>query len=1070
MKEREKMLNRKDVENVILSLLKREDINDSDRVLILSLGYKIDYSFPDEFLKKCSNNLQIKALLTSGVKLMESKYELLKDNFEELTFNEFWILLSSLVFDNSIDIQLLKRLTQYFFNRYSQYMFTENGKKILPELNNPVYLNKYYNMLCYLSLFYFSTDDEVLEKAWKKVLEYSENIKIPSDELTFDWIQLIENNTTSDFSESVYRIIFWNITGSPLNKFSCKNKLLANYINIILVFIFSKLDDKKIYEFLKTHNVSATEKLLSDSDSLFLKWIKNSNTELYPNSNDICLKNIAYNGLIVLKKKNEFFVKSLRESSEIFDFDYLSYKERKDKDFECVIDIIKYEVLVNYFSNSQSLMELLCKIAKLKAQSDDFKTRYNVKYPVYYNPTFIDKDSLFPLTPFYSIYNNIITEDSIYLENDESSFYNNILKIIPDTNDVKMISNENNPFNFDYEHLEKRFFPQSRLIVRNENEKLEFISNFVKFCNSNCLDNIFNYEYYWCLNILNNIKKDKGLTNSVDTRPSLTFFTIYHDHYANCIENVHADLFKILLAVDERIIVKGQTLLSFFNAIRDSLSKFLSYVDINISNFHLIELINTEEEIVMSAVNIENEDKDKLSGYINQKIELTYNLIEDQNNVSVYLNGSKISKECSFSILDFENKTHIEQVEDLTEYESELKNRTVFSKLDKNKDSENLVLIIIPRELSKTFDTIVKRQEYFNHFVANEPNNIKLELFRKNSFKKEALNVLNHFQYKPRLINKLENHYLKPENIEDRLSDWLSLFNIDSIKNSKFEVFINENRISFSTLYNALLTLIELHHIITVEDRDWFINNIKAINDTKNLIFPLKDPPSDCNGLNRLFFESRIQRDIDFSIIIKDLYTQDKNYNAVYLISDIFLSGTQSEKALKYYFDDFKKNEEIDYRNKSLVNERYYKFANLHESEKFKYNMLKIKEVIFLAPIRTKEFQVKINDVTNSFFPNAKVQFSSNRIIENETWKYSGVKFDNNHQSIFEKLIKDCNLIQKIFEIDEFYDNSIEDIDNTNLILRRSSLPKKHFKLFSLKPRNGFEPLLDFQKEWGKKS
>ena len=69
-------------------------------------------------------------------------------------------------------------------------------------------------------------------------------------------------------------------------------------------------------------------------------------------------------------------------------------------------------------------------------------------------------------------------------------------------------------------------------------------------------------------------------------------------------------------------------------------------------------------------------------------------------------------------------------------------------------------------------------------------------------------------------------------------------------------------------------------------------------------------------------------------------------------------------------------------------------------------------------------------------------------------------------KELFETLVKDIGLICKLFNVNKrrYYKDSLGILEDTNLIFRLGSLPKRHIKLFTLEPNKG-KKALDYIKE-----
>lgn len=317
----------------------------------------------------------------------------------------------------------------------------------------------------------------------------------------------------------------------------------------------------------------------------------------------------------------------------------------------------------------------------------------------------------------------------------------------------------------------------------------------------------------------------------------------------------------------------------------------------------------------------------------------------------------------------------------------------------------------------------------------------------------------------------LENHYSIDSNTKQRIINWLSLFNEKSIENSSLEVFMKSKGYSIEKLYRAILECLSIHKSLFTDDISWFKEKIKFYNETKNyIIFPLKAPFKDINGLSRLFDKCKLEkRNFNLDAYKRELSTTDCKDKSIVIVADISISGTQTKKALKYYMNNYQDNNEFinATKEKENNNEKYFNIGNLNELKKLQENIKKNK-LIFISPIMTEEFKENVkNSMVELNIGTSSVQWEYHQLLTSTDYLFGKAKLNNNNYKLLTNLLEDRELISKVFEVEgQNYKNSINDIKNRNTILRVGSLPTKHIRLFTLKPKNGSKPLLDYVGNW----
>src|SRR5690606_11859286 len=122
------------------------------------------------------------------------------------------------------------------------------------------------------------------------------------------------------------------------------------------------------------------------------------------------------------------------------------------------------------------------------------------------------------------------------------------------------------------------------------------------------------------------------------------------------------------------------------------------------------------------------------------------------------------------------------------------------------------------------------------------------------------------------------------------------------------------------------------------------------------LIFPLKHPYRDGNGLERLLDKCKIdKRVINLEKDANILLSKDCSKKKLIIASDISISGSQAAKALKYYLSHYNNFEEFttETRNREKQNEKYFPIKDKKELNFLQKNFNNVREIIFISPIIT---------------------------------------------------------------------------------------------------------------------
>ena len=328
----------------------------------------------------------------------------------------------------------------------------------------------------------------------------------------------------------------------------------------------------------------------------------------------------------------------------------------------------------------------------------------------------------------------------------------------------------------------------------------------------------------------------------------------------------------------------------------------------------------------------------------------------------------------------------------------------------------------------------------------------------------------------------LKNHYKDTSDIKNRIVNWLSLFNEETIAGSKLKDFfdLEEDTYKIENLYSAIIDLLEQHIPVTEDDLMFFSKKIQEYNlSDDHIIFPLKDTGRDAgNGLARLLDKCSIPpRAIDFVMNAKILFAEDCSNKTLVIPNDISISGGQASNALKYYlyeYADFivftSETEKCEARN-----ERYFIINEENKLKNLVKSFKEIKEIIFVSPILTEKFKARISSELKSYGVNCHIKFEQSKILTEPDYLLGNKGININSKEIIYTLLKDRELLKKIFKCDikwrDYYKGVKTDaiIDESNTLLRIGSLPSMHIQLFSLKPKNGALPLLDYVGNWKRK-
>ncbi len=1028
----------------------KSNYSNADKLLILTIAMKANIKLNDEFKSNCSLELITSAIQTPEIKYCNENYDLLEQKLEDINDRQLFLKeLFRIINQNELDIYVANKLANYAFTRFSIWSSPTEDNSFLNDKNNIVL---YYHSLCYFTLFHKAEDHKDVTVSWILLLEKSETVKIDLN-IEFIWIKQLENFTISDFSRNSYSILLANVQGSPFTKYNCQNNFIEKYRNILLYLLFSKREN--LDSFLDDINDYT-------DDSLFFKWLQDKDVCLYPENHKVSMQNLAVNGLIVLENKtlSKIFIKSINREINHVQFDFISCSDKKNNEFEYPKE--QFTSLDDKLDKSH-FVSFLKSLAKKIKKHMDFKEKYRVNYPMFYNPVFFNNGR--PLVPFYSTYPKIVNSNGIVKPNDIDSYWENLLEIIklPHNSEIKITSDEN-PFNYSLGYIEEKFFPSSALIISNSRDKINFINEFVKMVENVNVENIYDFQYYWTLTVIEILKSNAQKQKNILVK----YLNVHFDH----VKNEKDFILDILFTVDSKTDNCQTSLLDFFNTIKKSFTSFQSQLTVpksEISDVFMNYLsIIKESFIIEDSVNLY---KEKL---VFEDFKLTdvsfdskYNPITETTENFLFIDTEKVTLE-NARYYDHNSNSF----QPISADNSILVNNIPFSYI---KLKEKTYYIYIPEnELTKAFNRIIERRRIYDALYANEESLTKNKLlFPKN----ESYNRAEQLYIQTDTANLeiiLENHYTETGNIKERIVSWLSLFNEKSIEGSELKSYMKEQGYSIEKLYSAIIECLKAHVPIKTEYINSFHQKILKYNKSINhLLFPLKQPYQDGNGLERLFVKCRIlKRDIDVDKDFRKLISDGYTSQTIAVVSDISISGRQAKSALDFYLGSYNNDDELKNKRKELdeKNEKYFPVNDLKELAQLQSNFKNAKEIIFISPVMTEEFKKNVTSKMNELAVNAVLNFESSILLKEDEYLLGKKRLDRNNKELLMVLIKDRILLKKIFDCDKWskYNNNIDDfaLPKLNTLLRIGSLPSLHIQLFSLQPKNGVKSLLEYVDNW----
>ncbi|NQX54414.1 hypothetical protein HQN86_12385 [Pedobacter panaciterrae] len=1024
------------VETLLASMYERIDLNDVHRSLILTLALKYKLKIPTKFLTQCSKPLIHSAMETPEIAYTEDNYQVLEQMLAERDKVDFISTVYQIVTNHQMTSDVAQNLAKYVIARFSEW---RDSPEMVENLKSPVVALEYYHSLCFLTLFEHSDDPSALSVAWENLLKVSKEIDLGEKKITFDWINNAIENYSGEFSASSYNLLLAKKEGSDLNKFECKHNFIDLFLEILLIFHFAKNLSLEMFQ-KGAHSII-------DKDSMFGKWLVNDNAKLYPMRDMLCVKNLSLNGLIVLTNDSHVFIKNINGELPLGQFEYLTINS-SDDGTECEI-LMEDSTKLEIYETAPNFHSLIILIADRIRKDETFKKDFKTNYPVYYNNPFLIENK--PLIPFYSVFEKKIAMSGVAQSNDAKAYWENLFTLAKEHNpNLWALQDSENPFNFKLSALNERFFPKSETILTSDQEKLEFICAFAELEKVNPNTNAFQFHYAWLQTVWKFVERTASNVNN-------KFNQLLSIHFAQFVAEAEIAI-DVLFAVDHRTQPKNTTLQEFNDSIRASFILFQNEVDLG--DFNLVTLLD-EETSLFSDVIYETE-KIRPADFLSIKLEFAqfYNIEKGERDIKVHYKTEDLT---SLPVYLFDRNTSQFWSKTYLELQPLINGKRYYT----YKTEKGVWVYITEPELSKAYERVCERRVMYE----NAKSVVKFKkVFPKDQDYLQAKKEFEAYQ-SAAFVRMLTPHYWSTSDVSERVINWLSIFNEESIKGSQLAKYMAEHEpvIQIPKLHRAIMEVALIHKGPTDENIEEFKNTTSKYIEDGDCIFPLKHPGRDENGLLRLINKANfLPRAFDWDKNAKVLFNSDLTGKSIVLIADLTISGSQMLKALEYYLKDYSKIEELNEANRVAEehNLKYFRYASIEEANKCLQNFKNAKEIVILSPMVTEKF---VKAITQHPMLVDRVKIKAMTTLRDDEYLLGTSALDGQNRTLFDTLLKDEQLIKSLFEVPKEleYERTVKDTSKLNVLLRVGSMPRKHIRLFSLKSKNSGLTLFDYIENWG---
>jgi uncharacterized protein with NAD-binding domain and iron-sulfur cluster len=327
-------------------------------------------------------------------------------------------------------------------------------------------------------------------------------------------------------------------------------------------------------------------------------------------------------------------------------------------------------------------------------------------------------------------------------------------------------------------------------------------------------------------------------------------------------------------------------------------------------------------------------------------------------------------------------------------------------------EQSKIFIIALHSSISKIFRSIESRADIFCHDGKFQQS------YPENTFNRNEIKSIEKFHIAKEVVAVHRN--IQTSDAETILVNWLKYLP------KKF--------------HKTLITLISAHVVMNQQEIKSFTLKVKELleNPATNP-FMIKQI-SDFNGTHRILYKDG---EIGRSVSSFSPTNLTNNVTTATLITDNIISGSQVSAALKYYATGENPKKSANYFE-----------LNEAQTRTLKETMKNLKQLNICTVLYTQTALKKINDTCKTFLnPDIEIKIIQGRDIADDALFGTTQKIGEQEKASIRSLLNDTSAMQildshfnKSNTFNQTKSISIEEINNTNLIARFQSLPKKCFK------------------------
>ncbi|MBN1998235.1 RNA-directed DNA polymerase [candidate division KSB1 bacterium] len=289
-----------------------ENLENCEKEILFHIMFKDNVYINEKYFTNENTDIIIKVINTELKKNIPNSIILfLFENIEQISLLERIRLIYRVIFFNNIVEDVIAKLKNAFITSILEEIGSNQADKFTLSIFKNINKNdeleiayQFYQLLCLFSITKDSTWSDslpaIIKHIWTNFLFYINCNNPIFSANSLSWVKLIDK---IDLNISIINVVIASkVDDNFVDIKAIYPKLYEDfYDGVLYSFYFKNKDKKNLSAVLSQTAKSVIEDLIRKENLVFLEWLQNDNTSLYPDKKT-CIQNIIQNERLVLKQ------------------------------------------------------------------------------------------------------------------------------------------------------------------------------------------------------------------------------------------------------------------------------------------------------------------------------------------------------------------------------------------------------------------------------------------------------------------------------------------------------------------------------------------------------------------------------------------------------------------------------------------------------------------------------------------------------------------------------------------------------------------------------------------------